>query len=78
MVIFVSVFGLAAGSLFGQNAPLTPKITADAARCFQIDQQIADLAILATEKLLDRELANKSDQQRFVAEFLASAGSKGK
>jgi len=42
------------------------------------NKQIADLAILATEKLLGRELANKSDQQRFVAEFLASAGSKGK
>jgi F-type H+-transporting ATPase subunit b len=41
------------------------------------NKQIADLAILATEKLLGRELANKSDQQRFVAEFLASAGSKG-
>ena len=42
------------------------------------NKQIVDLAILATEKLLGRELANKSDQQRFVAEFLASAGSKGK
>lgn len=42
------------------------------------NKQIADLAILATEKLLGRELANKAEQQRFVAEFLASSGSKGK
>jgi F-type H+-transporting ATPase subunit b len=42
------------------------------------NKQIADLAILATEKLLGRELANKAEQQRFVAEFLAESGSKGK
>ncbi len=42
------------------------------------NKQIADLAIMATEKLLGRELANKAEQQRFVAEFLAEAGSKGK
>lgn len=42
------------------------------------NKQIAELAILATEKLLGRELANKTEQQRFVAEFLAEAGSKGK
>ncbi len=42
------------------------------------NKQIADLAIMATEKLLGRELANKAEQQRFVAEFLADAGSKGK
>jgi F-type H+-transporting ATPase subunit b len=43
------------------------------------NKQIADLAIMATEKLLGRELEKKSEQQRFVAEFLAqNAGSKGK
>lgn len=42
------------------------------------NKQIADLAIMATEKLLGRELENKGEQQRFVAEFLAGAGSKGK
>lgn len=42
------------------------------------NKQIADLAIMATEKLLGRELANKAEQQRFVAEFLSEAGSKGK
>lgn len=42
------------------------------------NKQIADLAIMATEKLLGRELANKAEQQRFVAEFLAESGSKGK
>lgn len=42
------------------------------------NKQIAELAILATEKLLGRELANKAEQQRFVAEFLAESGSKGK
>ncbi len=42
------------------------------------NKQIADLAIMATEKLLGRELEKKSEQQRFVAEFLAQAGSKGK
>lgn len=36
-----------------------------------VNKQIADLTIAATEKLLGRELANKSDQARFVAEFLA-------
>jgi F-type H+-transporting ATPase subunit b len=35
------------------------------------NKQIAELAILATEQLLGRELANKSEQERFVAEFLA-------
>lgn len=39
------------------------------------NKQIADLAILATEQLLGRELQNKDEQQRFVAEFLASQGS---
>jgi F-type H+-transporting ATPase subunit b len=36
------------------------------------NRQIADLAILATEQLLGRELARKDEQQRFVAEFLAA------
>jgi F-type H+-transporting ATPase subunit b len=35
------------------------------------NKQIADLAIMATEKLLGRELANKDEQARFVTEFLA-------
>jgi len=35
------------------------------------NRQIADLAIAATEKLLGRELSNKSEQQRLVEEFLA-------
>ena len=43
------------------------------------NKQIADLAIMATEKLLGRELEKKGEQQRFVAEFLAqNAGSKSK
>ncbi len=35
------------------------------------NKQVADLAILATEQLLGRELAQKDEQRRFVAEFLA-------
>ena len=35
------------------------------------NKQIAELAILATEQLLGRELAKKGEQERFVAEFLA-------
>lgn len=35
------------------------------------NRQIAELAILATEQLLGRELANRSEQERFVADFLA-------
>ena len=59
------------------------KAQADAAKQVELvladaNKQIADLAILATEKLLGRELANKAEQQRFVAEFLAESGSKGK
>ena len=34
------------------------------------NKQIADLAILATQQILGRELANRSEQERFVAEFL--------
>jgi hypothetical protein len=35
------------------------------------NKQIADLAIMATEKLLGRELANPAEQRRFVVDFLA-------
>jgi F-type H+-transporting ATPase subunit b len=35
------------------------------------NKQIAELAILATEQLLGRELAQKDEQARFVTEFLA-------
>jgi F-type H+-transporting ATPase subunit b len=38
------------------------------------NRQIADLAILATEQLLGRELANRSEQERFVSDFLAQHG----
>lgn len=34
------------------------------------NKQIADLAILATQQILGRELDNRSEQERFVAEFL--------
>jgi F-type H+-transporting ATPase subunit b len=59
------------------------KAQADAAKQADLaladaNKQIADLAIMATEKLLGRELANKAEQQRFVADFLAESGSKGK
>ncbi len=35
-----------------------------------VNQQIADLAILATERILGRELANEGEQRRFVQDFL--------
>ncbi len=35
------------------------------------NKQIAELAILATEQVLGRELADRSEQERFVREFLA-------
>jgi F-type H+-transporting ATPase subunit b len=60
------------------------KAQADAAKQTELaladaNKQIADLAIMATEKLLGRELEKKSEQQRFVAEFLAqNAGGKAK
>jgi F-type H+-transporting ATPase subunit b len=60
------------------------KAQADAAKQTELalsdaNKQIADLAIMATEKLLGRELEKKSEQQRFVAEFLAQqAGGNGK
>ncbi|MBX3011493.1 MAG: F0F1 ATP synthase subunit B [Caldilineaceae bacterium] len=38
------------------------------------NKQIADLAILATQQILGRELANRSEQERFVAEFLDQQG----
>lgn len=38
------------------------------------NKQIAELAILATEQLLGRELAKKDEQARFVSEFLAQQG----
>ncbi len=34
-------------------------------------RDIADLAITATEQILGRELKNRAEQERFVAEFLA-------
>jgi F-type H+-transporting ATPase subunit b len=34
-------------------------------------RDIADLAITATEQILGRELQNRAEQERFVAEFLA-------
>lgn len=34
------------------------------------NKQIADLAILATQQILGRELADRSEHERFVAEFL--------
>ncbi len=34
------------------------------------NKQIADLAILATQQILGRELADRGEQERFVAEFL--------
>lgn len=39
------------------------------------NKQIADLAILATQQILGRELANRSEHERFVAEFLTQQGS---
>jgi F-type H+-transporting ATPase subunit b len=60
------------------------KAQADAQKQIEValsdaNKQIADLAIMATEKLLGRELQNKAEQHRFVTEFLAdSAGSKSK
>ena len=40
-----------------------------------VNKQIADLAILATEQILGRELDKKAEQQRFVATFLEQNGS---
>jgi F-type H+-transporting ATPase subunit b len=40
----------------------------------EANKQIAELAILATEQVLGRELANRSEQERFVQEFLAEFG----
>lgn len=41
------------------------------------NKQVADLAILATEQILGRELENKKEQERFVAEFLAQQKGSG-
>lgn len=41
-------------------------------------KQVADLAIAATEQLLGRELQNRSEQERFVNEYLAQQGGSGK
>lgn len=41
------------------------------------NKQIAELAILATEQLLGRELAKKDEQARFVSEFLAQHNGSG-
>lgn len=38
------------------------------------NRQIADLAILATEQVLGRELADRREQERFVQEFLTQFG----
>ncbi len=35
-----------------------------------VNQQIADLAILATERILGRELSDEREQRRFVQDFL--------
>jgi F-type H+-transporting ATPase subunit b len=56
------------------------KAQADAKQQFEsvmadANKQVADLAILATEQLLGRELAQKEEQRRFVAEFLAQQNS---
>lgn len=40
-----------------------------------VNKQIADLTIMATEQLLGRELANRAEQERFVATFLEQRGS---
>lgn len=57
-------------------ADIRVKAQADAKQQFDAtmasaNKQIADLAILATEQLLGRELARKEEQHRFVTEFLA-------
>ena len=61
------------------------KAQADAQKQLEValsdaNKQIADLAIMATEKAGSGvSLRKKSEQQRFVAEFLAEhAGGKGK
>ena len=68
----------------GEATEIRMKAQADAQKQTELaladaNKQIADLAIMATEKLLGRELEKKSEQQRFVAEFLAQqGGGKGK
>jgi F-type H+-transporting ATPase subunit b len=43
-----------------------------AAALAEANREIAELAILATEQVLGRELADRSEQERFVQEFLAN------
>jgi F-type H+-transporting ATPase subunit b len=50
----------------------TEEVLADA------QKQIAELAILATEQILGRELQGKADHERFVTEFLAQQSGSGK
>ncbi len=45
-----------------------------AAALAEANKEIAELAILATEQVLGRELADRSEQERFVQEFLADYG----
>jgi len=45
-----------------------------AASLADANREIAELAILATEQVLGRELADRSEQERFVQEFLANYG----
>ncbi len=40
-----------------------------------VNKQVADLAIQATEKLLGRALDDQAEQKRFAAEFLKQGGS---
>ncbi len=40
-----------------------------------INKKVADLAILATEKILGKELDKKAEQKRFIAKFLEQYGS---
>lgn len=49
----------------------TEAVLADARR------RIADLAIAATEQILGRELQDREEQERFVAEFLTQQGGSG-
>lgn len=44
----------------------------------EAQDQIADLALLAAEKVLGRELASRESQRAFVNEFLAASSGNGK
>lgn len=52
-----------------QKAQADAKVQVESALA-DANKQIADLAILATQQILGRELDNRSEQERFVAEFL--------